>query len=147
MSKSIIGQNWIVFQVQACSDAHVALSELFNNVKTKTYEIIIGGNANKNSFIRDYDTFGEMQRVDTVDILDCNNYRTFWVKWGIEDRIVVGRGALLDIDSFLDWTDPEQRHFQGLTISTYYSHVGYWDFSFLEGLFIVLSSFTETIAL
>jgi hypothetical protein len=138
LSKSVTSQNWVVFQVQACRDAHFALSEQFNNVQTRTYEIIIGGNDNKNSFIRDYDTMQEVQRVDTLDILDCYNYKTFWVKWGLGDKITVGRGALVDVATFLDWVDTDKRIFQGFTISTYYGVTGTWDFSFLDGKFDII---------
>jgi len=134
MSKTIITQSWIVFSVQACRDAHVALSELFNNLQSRTYEIIIGGNENRNSFIRDSNTFIEVQRVDTVDIMDCYNYKTFWVKWDANYRITVGRGAYVDMNHFLNWVDPEKRNFQGLSISTYYDQPGLWDFSFLDGI-------------
>jgi len=132
-----MAQNWIVFKVQACRDAHVALSELFNNVATRTYEIIIGGNVNQNSFIRDAATMNEVQRVDSPMIMDCDGYRAFWVKWGIDFRIAVGRGSVLDSGTFLDWVDDEQRSFEGLTISTYYDQPGSWDFSFLEGMSIL----------
>ena len=135
LSKSMFGQNAFVVRVQACRDAHIALSELFNNVQSRTYEIIIGGNANMNSFIRDAETFHEKIRVDTPNILDCNNYRTFWVKWESDYTVTVGQGAVINRNTFLDWNDAEQRVFRGITISTYYGAEGLWEFSFLEGNF------------
>jgi len=122
-----------VFQVQACRDAHFALSELFNNIRTRTYEIIIGGNGNQNSFIRDDNTVGEVLRADTPNIMDCDNFKTFWVTWGIDYRIAVGRGARVNVGTFLDYVDIDKRNFQGFTISTYFTIVGNWDFSFLDG--------------
>lgn len=133
MSKSIAGQNSIVFQVMACRDAHVALTQLFNNLQSPTYEIIIGGNGNRNSFIRDGNTFEEFYRVDSADVLDCNAYRTFWVKWNVDSKIVVGRGAVVGANQFMDWLDPQRRSYSGLTISTYYDQPGLWDFSFVDG--------------
>jgi len=132
MSKSIIGQSSIVVRIQSCRDGHIAFSEVFNNVQTRTYEVIIGGNGNQNSFIRDRDSYNEVQRVDTPGIMDCNNYKTFWVSWE-NYRIVVGQGALIGQSSFLDWVDPEQRVFLGLTISTWDGSQGWWDFSYFEG--------------
>ena len=134
LSKSITNQNSIVFRVQACRDAHVALSEFFNNVHTRTYEIVIGGNGNTNSFIRDYATGVEKLKVDTPNIMDCNNYRAFWVKWESSGRITVGHGAIFGNSTFLDWMDDEKRMFKGLTISTWDNATGFWDFSFLQGV-------------
>jgi Farnesoic acid 0-methyl transferase len=132
LSKTIFEQTSIVVRVQSCRDAHVALSEMFNNIQTRTYEVIIGGNGNQNSFIRDLDTSAEFQRVDTPGIMDCNNYKAFWVSWA-DNRIKVGRGADVGESSFLDWTDPERRFFRGVTISTWDGAAGWWDFSYLEG--------------
>lgn len=132
LSKTIIEQSSLVVRVQACRDAHVTLSEMFNNVQTRTYEVIIGGYGNENSFIRDYDTSVEVQKVATPGIMDCNNYLAFWVSWA-NNRITVGRGARIGESTFLDWVDPEQRFFRGVTISTWNDARGLWDFSFLEG--------------
>jgi len=123
----------MVVRVIACRDAHIALSETFNNVQTRTYEIIIGGNGNQNSFIRDYSTGGEKQRVETPDIMDCNNFRAFWVSWE-DHRIKAGKGATVGQQIFLDWYDLEERIFQGLTISTWSDATGWWDLSYTEGL-------------
>ena len=86
-----------------------------------------------NSFIRDAATGQEQIRIDTPNIMDCNNYKTFWSKWDSDYRLTVGRGAVIGKDTFLDWIDPEKRVFQGVTISTWYDASGLWDFSFLEG--------------
>lgn len=134
LSKSIASQSWVVFQVMACRDAHVALTQQFNNLRSPTYEIIIGGNGNRNSFIRDGSTFQEFYRVDTPDILDCNGYRTFWVKWHEANNLQVGRGAIVGKQKFMQWLDPQSRSFGGMTISTYYDQPGLWDFSFVDGM-------------
>lgn len=135
LSKSVMSQTSVVFRVQACKDAHLALSELMNNVNTRTYEIVIGGNGNTQSFIRDYATMLEGQRVDTPNIMDCNNYKAFWVKWekNGSGRIMAGQGAVVGQAVFIDWVDNEKRNFQGFTISTYDNAPGLWDFSFLQG--------------
>jgi len=138
MSKSIMGQNSVVFRVQSCKDAHLALSEVFNNVQIRTYEIIIGGNGNTNSFIRDYETRTEVQKVETPNIMDCNNSKAFWAKWETSGRITVGQGAAIGYSTFLDWVDPEKRIFQGITISTWDNAPGYWDFSYLQGMIQLL---------
>lgn len=134
LSKSIFGQDSVVFRVQACKDAHLTLSTLFNNVNSDTYEVIIGGNNNTQSFIRDRATMTDVQRVDTPNIMDCNNYKAFWAKWDkTTKRITVGDGAVIGKYGFLDWIDTNNRTFQGFTISTYNGASGLWDFSFLQG--------------
>jgi len=135
LSKSIIQQSSIVFRIQTCHDGHIAFSELFNNIQTRTYEVIIGGNSNQNSFIRDIDTYNEVLRVSTPGIMDCNAYKAFWISWA-DNTIRVGQGAVIGRSSFLDWVDPEQRIFNGLTISTWDNSLGWWDFSFPEGLLV-----------
>jgi Farnesoic acid 0-methyl transferase len=132
MSKTIFDETSIVLRVQACQDGSIGLSELFNNVQTRTYEVIIGGYGNQQSFIRDFESSTEVQKVPTPGIMDCNNYRTFWISWA-NHNIKAGRGAVVGEAAFLDWTDPEQRVFRGLTISTWTNNPGWWDFSFLEG--------------
>ena len=52
-----IGINWanvtnITFQVEACNDAHIALSENFEQYGSRTYEIVLGGWSNTQSAIR-----------------------------------------------------------------------------------------------
>src|SRR5688572_11265921 len=119
MSKSVLSQNSVVFRVQACRDAHLALSEVFNNVQIRTYEIIIGGYGNTQSFIRDYDTGTEVLKLDTPNIMDCNNSKAFWAKWETSGRITVGQGAVIGNSVFLDWVDTEKRIFHVITISTW----------------------------
>ncbi|KAK3581827.1 hypothetical protein CHS0354_007229 [Potamilus streckersoni] len=49
----ITGHSSITFSVQACNDAHVALSQTKGNDNVDTYEIVIGGWADSQSVIRD----------------------------------------------------------------------------------------------
>ena len=42
----------LVFKVQACNDAHLALSPILGISSSKTYEVVIGGENNQRSFIR-----------------------------------------------------------------------------------------------
>jgi hypothetical protein len=132
LSKSIVEQSSIVVRVLACHDAHIALSEIFNNILTRTYEIVIGGYENQNSFIRDYSSGGEVQKVSTPNIMDCYNYKAFWVSWA-GHRLKVGEGAAIGQRMFLDWVDPEERLFQGLTVSTWGDAAGWWELSYTAG--------------
>ena len=76
----------------------------------------------------------EKQKVETPNIMDCNNYKAFWVKMESSGRITVGKGAVFGSSTFLDWVDDEKRIFKGLTVSTWDGATGFWDFSFLQGI-------------
>lgn len=134
LSKLVTNQDHVVFRVQACRDAHLALSEWYNNVHAKTYEIIFGGYGNMNTFIRDRATGVEGQKIDTPNLMDCNNYLAFWAKWEPSGRITAGKGAVVGSQTLIDWVDNEKRIFQGITISTWDGASGYWDFTYVQGL-------------
>ena len=46
-------QTSIVFRVRACNDAHLALGQIPGNFDVNTYQLVIGGNGNKQHFLRD----------------------------------------------------------------------------------------------
>lgn len=45
-------QKTFTFMVQACNDAHIALSGIPGDLSKEIYEVIIGGGGNTRSFIR-----------------------------------------------------------------------------------------------
>lgn len=44
---------FVCFSIKAKSDAHIALSSVYGDTERKTYEIVIGGEDNTKSVIRD----------------------------------------------------------------------------------------------
>lgn len=84
---STSGSNFISFQVQACSDAHIALK---SQMKEQPIEIVIGGCRNKRSCIR-LTPQGNCLATNRVAVLNCNEYRSFTVYWG-NGKIVVRKG-------------------------------------------------------
>ena len=72
---------YFVFSVQACNDAHVALSEIPGLHDYNTYELVFGGWANTGSAIREARQRDQRHFVRTPGILSCDEKRTFWVGW------------------------------------------------------------------
>lgn len=84
---STSGSTYITFQVQACSDAHIALKY---QKKKQPIEIVIGGWRNTRSCIRL--TPQDNCSVTTMGaMLDCAEYRQFTLYW-TESQIFVKNG-------------------------------------------------------
>lgn len=84
---STSGSTYITFQVQACSDAHIALKY---QTKEQPIEIVIGGWRNTRSCIRL--TPQDNCSVTTMGaMLDCAEYRQFTLYW-TESQIFVKKG-------------------------------------------------------
>lgn len=84
---STSGSTYITFQVQACSDAHIALKY---QKKKQPIEIVIGGWRNTRSCIRL--TPQDNCSVTTMGaMLDCAEYRQFTLYW-TESQIFVKQG-------------------------------------------------------
>ena len=50
--KSVSSRSWYTFQVKACSDAHILLTSAANRWDGDVYEIVLGGLANTQNFIK-----------------------------------------------------------------------------------------------
>ena len=70
--------NHIVFQVKACSDAYIALSETFDNTSS-AYEIALGVESGKMSEIRLEIGGSVLFSRATSNILSCGEFRAFWI--------------------------------------------------------------------
>ena len=46
--------------------------------------------------------------MDTPDILDCNEAKTFWVGWSA-GHVRVGVGSRVGYNQFMDWRDPNPK--------------------------------------
>ena len=121
---TVTGRTNAVFSVKACTDAHVALSEVPGLFTTKTYEIIIGGYSNAYSKIRlgrDIDLKTEY----TQNILNCNEFRYFWVSW--KDGIIeMGAGLVVGSGQVIRYQNPEPFLINGFGISTVEVTDGVW---------------------
>ena len=70
--------------------------------------------------------------VQTPDILDCQEFKKFWLSWE-EGLIRLGHGLATGVDSIIQWQDPNPYIIKGVAISTGYGATGKWDFSQIEG--------------
>lgn len=123
------GCTFITFQVQTCSDAHIAVSPKLKGA----IEIVIGGNNNTLSFIR---IISQGIRSETAygSVLDYREYRPFTAYWG-DGQILVKKGDTTAAKSniFLNLSLPFNLHYVKVGIST--GSFGNWVF---KGMFICL---------
>ena len=67
---------FFIFDVQACSDAHIALSDgPLDSNESNAYEFVIGSWGNTRSAIRDGIQGRALLEQDTPAILSCSSYR------------------------------------------------------------------------
>lgn len=108
--------NNVIFDVKACNDAHVILSEQHSDV-INSYEIVIGGWGNTKSVIR---TCKQCQpRTSFIgNPLSCDSFKSFWISWE-NGAIRVGRGHIIGHGEFMKWTDPSSHLVNYVGISTW----------------------------
>ena len=53
------------------------------------------------------------QEKSTPYILDCNEYRTFWVKWET-NAVAVGKGSDVNDREIISFTDPDIQMTEGI---------------------------------
>ncbi|KOB75137.1 Farnesoic acid O-methyltransferase, partial [Operophtera brumata] len=91
------------FKVRATKDAHIAFTSGPQATEPIT-ELIIGGWGNTKSVIRRNKKKLIKVEKETINILDSDDFRGFWVQWR-GSTISVGHEN--ETESFLSWTDPE----------------------------------------
>ncbi|CAH1794507.1 unnamed protein product [Owenia fusiformis] len=118
-------KTWMIFDVQACSDAHLALAATSDDFSKNTYEIVIGGWSGTKSVIRDARGGGVMAEAETLDIVTCEEFRSFWVSWK-NGLIEVGKGKTHGVGRFMFWTDPNAHVVKALSLATGWGSRGKW---------------------
>jgi len=122
----------IVFKVQACADAHIALSSQLGLSIQHTYEVVLGGWQNSRSAIRNKTQGMDWTDVSTPDILHCDEMRSFWISWEY-GLIMVGKGSKVGKNEVMHWLDPAPYSVHAISVSTGYESSGLWEFSSTEG--------------
>ena len=101
-----------------CRNAQVALRRTTET--SRKMVIIIGGFANTRCLILKYlyNTCNSPQTLVTTGCteLDCNTYKSFWIAWN-DNQIRVGRGATINDDIIMQYTDSSQLSFDVMTIN------------------------------
>ena len=95
---------WVMLDVQACSDAHVALSFNRSQYNENTYEIVFGAWENTKSVIRRV-----RQSVENAEylgpVVDCNIVKKLWLSW--ENGLIrAGFGHIVGESIMMEYDDP-----------------------------------------
>ncbi|KAL4231839.1 hypothetical protein ACF0H5_009415 [Mactra antiquata] len=127
--RSVTNTTAVKFSVQACNDAHIALSANKGLDTTDTYEIVIGGWTDSQSVIRDCK---QCQHKDEVHHqshpLDCNQAHQFWISW-TNNYIRVGLGNIIGEQQFMAWNDTDPHPVNYIAIATGFGASGAWSFN------------------
>ncbi|OWF48285.1 C3 and PZP-like alpha-2-macroglobulin domain-containing protein 8 [Mizuhopecten yessoensis] len=122
----VTGHTSFTFQVKACHDAHIALSQ-DKGVDTKnTYEIVIGGWGDQQSVIRDCKQCAQMDVENHMPHpLSCTQYRPFWISWA-NNIIRVGQGDIVGKSQFMMWNDTSPHDVNYVAVATGFGSSGDW---------------------
>ena len=74
-------RSYITFSVQSCTSAIVLLAETPGSTETRYYEITIGLFENTKVSIFDSDNSGDIADMEIADLLNCDEFRKFWISW------------------------------------------------------------------
>ena len=125
------------FSVKACWDAHIGLARhpLNSDVDTSLmYEVVLGTGRNTVSGIRDLKTNTYLTDDFTGGLLDCNEYRDFWISWR-DELLMVGRGQLIRNGTFLT-LDAFNQTVKAVSMTTGYGDSGDWQVRKSAGIIV-----------
>lgn len=126
-------QQWQVFQVQACKDAHILLSSAVGSVASG-YEIGLGMD-NMYSVIRKQPQGDDIVLEDTADFLSCTEFRTFWVSWST-GLVEVGQGSSAGEQMFMRLLDDDPPdNIIAVAVSSGVDSSGTWSQSSITGTY------------
>ncbi len=131
---TLAGQFYVVVKVKACYHATLLLAEVPGMTRHNVYEIVLGNNYNTHSEIRLGVNGTAMAEANTDNLLDCKEYRAFWVSWG-NHLISVGQGAVPGQNRFMFWQDLDPFPFPITSLSVGAFDVGAatWQFDIFTG--------------
>ena len=107
---------WYNFRVRACHDAIVYLSHERMAASDSAYEIAIGTKNNLRTQIRRASDRQVLADEDTPDIVNCSNYRQFWVSW-VEGLLQMGTGGLKDINKVISHDTADTRTIRSVAMT------------------------------
>ena len=135
-STTILDRTSLVFSVQSCGNVHILLGSDPGTTHQNAYEITIGNKENTASYIKEEIGTSRKHEKETIDILSCDEMRTFWVSWD-NGRIAFGKGADGQRDIVIAWDDPEPK---SDIVQAYFDtgndNEGHWEFISLDSKFI-----------
>ncbi|XP_013402294.1 uncharacterized protein LOC106167937 isoform X1 [Lingula anatina] len=125
----VTDKTWITFRLRAGCNGNIALSSIYGETDSKTYEIQLGGRDNNRSMIRHGGHGAIYAETYTRGVLNPQEFRPFWISWD-GGKIRVGRGNKKYKRSFLEWTIPEEKmhSVNCLAVATGEGSDGQWEF-------------------
>ena len=114
------------FRVKGCMNAYVLLSEYRYDYHLEAYEIVFGVYSNSASEIRRGLQGPVLAQAATPTIMDCENWRRFWVSWSDEGDITLGTGEV-GTHSILHYRDPVPQPTNYISIGTWNNVDLQWD--------------------
>ena len=126
-------QNYLSFKIRSCDNGHVLLSTSLMDVsETAAYEIVLGAYENTISDIR-RGAHGEiLVQANTPNILNCDEFLPFWLRWG-NGMLIVGSGPL-DSHVIMQYSDPMMAENFVATVSSWISVPAEFHFLEAEGM-------------
>ncbi|KAL8603099.1 hypothetical protein ACOMHN_046012 [Nucella lapillus] len=125
----------LVFSIQACSDAHLALSSGLNlTFSPQAVEIVIGAGLNTNQQIRGC-LLSCLLSHKMETLISCNTTTTFWVSWKnttTTTNITLGLGEEVGSGSHISANLGNYLKVKHISIASYGSIRGSWIFDFPE---------------
>lgn len=129
-----MNRQYFHFEVKACGNAIIALSEIQGNTTWHTYEIVLGSDFNSKSFIYDVDNDTVVVNAETPAVLDCQQHKQFWISWTNTDSIIVGSGETFS-NPFMEYLHIDNnRHIRAVSFSTSQNSPGDWVFPANTGI-------------
>ena len=98
-------EQYLTFKVKSCSNTFILLSSVSDLISADFYEIGLGVSNNYRYFVLRKKFDNVVMSRHEPNILNCNEYRPLWLSWS-SGQICVGRGAMVGVDTFFNWTDP-----------------------------------------
>lgn len=118
-------ETFMLFQVKSCGDAHILLMQS-NRTTEDSYELVIAGLQNSQSFIRDGQQGPALATTYHAEsLLDCKEFRPFWVSWD-EGNIRVGTGLIVDVNDFISYANTTLTGVKHVAIATGREAIGKW---------------------
>ena len=109
--------NYIIFQVQGCNHAQLGMAEFEGDTSKNTYDVVIGGDNNARSFIRNRNTNQELVSSGKAKVLSCDALRYFWVGWAA-NMIRVGEGNLVGENKLMETPSIDDMDISSVTVTS-----------------------------
>ena len=126
----------LAFDLAACFGATLSLgSDIGSDSNLVSHTtVVLGDDMNFKCSIKDGTNDENWSTEHTPSVLNCKYFREFWLSWGRENMVEVGRGRPYG-QPLVQWTSPQTlppTRVVGIT-STSTRLPGYWDFMESQG--------------